>query len=197
MEKLFFFNNQNKSFVSYEDLIIKYLEEHGTATVDKLYEYISQTKNTGKTGKRYLREVITNRYKGSDIFKYDNPYVSLKKESQKNINNQQILEQYEGELKERKYLTRTRNQKIVEQVKQRDNYTCCACGFEYKKKIVQAHHIVPLSEKDEGNVVIDELITLCPTCHILAHELLKIDKIYQNKNILIKKLHSMRGNING
>lgn len=66
------------SMNSYEQLIISYLESHGRTTIDKLYEYISSIKSTGKTGKRYLREVVTSRYQGSDIFVYDNPYVWLK-----------------------------------------------------------------------------------------------------------------------
>lgn len=68
----------SSSMNSYEQLIISYLENHGKTTIDELYEYISSIKNTGKTGKRYLREVVTSRYQGSDIFEYDNPYVCLK-----------------------------------------------------------------------------------------------------------------------
>lgn len=68
----------SSSMNSYEQLIISYLEAHGKTTIDELFEYISSIKNTGKTGKRYLREVVTNRYQGSDIFEYDNPYVWLK-----------------------------------------------------------------------------------------------------------------------
>ena len=68
----------SSSMNSYEQLIISYLENHGKTTIDELYEYISSIKSTGKTGKRYLREVVTSRYQGSDIFEYDNPYVWLK-----------------------------------------------------------------------------------------------------------------------
>lgn len=71
-------NFSSLSVNSYEQLIISYLENHGKTTIDKLYEYISSIKSTGKTGKRYLREVVTSRYQGSDIFEYDNPYVWLK-----------------------------------------------------------------------------------------------------------------------
>lgn len=71
-------NFSSLSVNSYEQLIISYLENHGKTTIDELYEYISSIKSTGKTGKRYLREVVTSRYQGSDIFEYDNPYVWLK-----------------------------------------------------------------------------------------------------------------------
>lgn len=71
-------NFSSLSVNSYEQLIISYLEIHGKTTIDELFEYISSIKNTGKTGKRYLREVVTSRYQGSDIFEYDNPYVWLK-----------------------------------------------------------------------------------------------------------------------
>ena len=74
----------SSSMNSYEQLIISYLENHGKTTIDELYEYISSIKNTGKTGKRYLREVVTSRYQGSDIFEYDNPYVWVKNSNTEN-----------------------------------------------------------------------------------------------------------------
>ena len=191
---------------SYEQLIISYLEKNGKSTIDEVFKYISSKKHTGITGKRYLREVITSRYKGSDIFGYKNPYVWLKNESKisnKIVSNLKYeetnefnlynkkLERYEGELKERIFLSKSRNQQIINLVKQRDNYTCVVCEFFFDNKIVEAHHLVPMYEKEACIINTDELITLCPTCHALAHTLLKKDKSYYNKTKLIKKLREI------
>lgn len=103
-----------------------------------------------------------------------------------------LLEQYEGEIKERTYLSRSRNRQVVSVAKQRDNYTCIACKFSYENKIVEAHHLIPINEKDAGTITANELITLCPTCHSLAHVLLKNDSSYQNKEKLIAKLQEIQ-----
>lgn len=206
---------------SYESILIDYLREHGTSTIDELYNYVCEQKNTGKTGKRYLREVVTNRYKGSSIFQYDNPNVSLRPEYLNSLNKKKelfeglknnlneenkyieltkltnksdncILEIREGELTERKILSRKRNREVVKQVKIRDEYKCKSCNFYFYNKIVEAHHLTPLSEKAEDVVKIEDLITLCPNCHSITHYLLKEDAIlYSSKEFLIEKLHEI------
>lgn len=103
------------------------------------------------------------------------------------------VEFYEGQLKERNFLQRERNQEIVKLAKQRDDYTCRICKFTYNKKIVEAHHLIPISNiSDEHEVKIDDLITLCPTCHSLAHILLNEDEIYTDKYTLINKLKNIK-----
>ncbi len=100
---------------------------------------------------------------------------------------------YEGQIIERTILQRERNQEIVKLAKQRDNYTCQACGFSYYEKIVQAHHLVPLSnQNEEYEIKIEDLITLCPTCHSLAHILLNDNEIYTNNISLITELKKIR-----
>ena len=95
----------------------------------------------------------------------------------------------EGQIKERTILQRKRNQEIVKLAKQRDNYTCRVCGFSYQKKIVEAHHLIPISNKsNEYEIKIENLITLCPNCHSLAHHLLNENEIYVDKLSLIPKL---------
>ena len=78
----------------------------------------------------------------------------------------------EGELKERKVLSYSRNKVNVLDCKKRDNYTCQACSFFCEGKIVEAHHLEPLSMSKRKNVQVEDLITLCPTCHRLAHFLI-------------------------
>ena len=81
----------------------------------------------------------------------------------------------EGELKERKVLARTRNKAIANERKKYDKYSCKACNFHYQNKVVECHHLNPISMTKVGTVTIDCLVTLCPTCHSIAHQLLKTD----------------------
>ncbi len=88
-----------------------------------------------------------------------------------------------------------RNQKIVKEVKTRDNYTCQACNFYYDNKIVKAHHLKPLSMKKEEKLTTKkDLITLCPTCHRLAHMLIEngTDN-YEDSSKLITQLKTIHG----
>ncbi len=106
--------------------------------------------------------------------------------SKTNIQNSEL---YEGILKEITILQKTRNKEIVKNVKERDDYTCCACGFYFENKIVEAHHLIPIADKDEKYIVnAEDLITLCPTCHSLAHTLLNKDKKFTNRDILVSEL---------
>lgn len=78
-------------------------------------------------------------------------------------------EAIEGELVERKLLCYKRNTAVVKARKELDNYTCQKCGFWYEKKIVECHHIRPISMAGVSKVTLNDLITLCPTCHRLVH----------------------------
>jgi hypothetical protein len=84
---------------------------------------------------------------------------------------------------------RKRDSKIVAEVKKRDKYRCLACGFHYEKRIVHVHHLDPLAEQ-EGVIETKpkNLITLCPNCHALAHDLLGDSAEYKDAQILILKL---------
>lgn len=169
---------------SYEQLIISYLETHGKTTIDELFEYISSIKNTGKTGKRYLREVVTNRYQGSDIFEYDNPFVWLKY-------NDKVDCTIPEELNENIKYTEGTSKTIVVNAYERNakakkacieyygnDYKCQICGFkfadkygaEFKKKI-HVHHIKPISEigKEYKIDPKKDLLPVCPNCHMILH----------------------------
>lgn len=62
----------------------------------------------------------------------------------------------------------------------RDRYTCKACGFKVdakrfptlsetlRSRVVQAHHVRPVSNGPRRSAL-DALVTLCPTCHAVAH----------------------------
>ena len=74
----------------------------------------------------------------------------------------------------------------------RDNYTCRSCSFHYKKAIVQAHHLNPLRERETPRLTkLDDLVTLCPNCHYLAHHLLRRSDKYKQKDFLLGKLQAL------
>lgn len=61
----------------------------------------------------------------------------------------------------------------------RDNFTCVKCGFSNAEGIgLQAHHIVPQSQN--GKSVIENLETLCVSCHDEKHRVGKT-KFYKSR----------------
>lgn len=77
----------------------------------------------------------------------------------------------EGIPREFKGIMRSRNgRKYIELAKNRDSYSCKACGFKLSiegRDILQVHHLNPLREVVK--VELDDLACLCPTCHYIAH----------------------------
>jgi len=77
----------------------------------------------------------------------------------------------EGVLKEYTFNRGSRNRKVVNERLKKDGYTCQACTFRYEndgKYIIDCHHLTPISE---GITItnINSLVSLCPTCHRIAH----------------------------
>lgn len=55
--------------------------------------------------------------------------------------------------------------------KKRDNYICQACGFHLKvgkRYVIDCHHLHPVA-LGVRNTILDDLVSLCPTCHRIAH----------------------------
>jgi predicted HNH restriction endonuclease len=78
----------------------------------------------------------------------------------------------EGYEIDRSILTRARNASLASQRKDLDNYTCQACGFRLEINacfVVEVHHCDPLSVTGETDTTIEQLVSLCPTCHRIAH----------------------------
>ena len=81
-----------------------------------------------------------------------------------------------------------RNQGLVRERKELDDYTCQSCGFKLlidDKYVIECHHLNPLSEQGETETSLSDLVSLCPTCHRIAHlrnppytpnEILKLQK---------------------
>lgn len=80
---------------------------------------------------------------------------------------------YEGSQQTRTITVRQRNSNARKIVLERDNYTCQCCGLtpiDLFKNTLHVHHNNPLHKsKGTRKVTINELVTLCPTCHGYIH----------------------------
>lgn len=109
------------------------------------------------------------------------------------IREEELAEDIEGEKEEHTGYRIRRSGKLVLEAKKRDNFTCVACGFYYKKQIVQAHHLDPLSErKQPKKTKLEDLITLCPNCHYIAHYLLRQTSKYKKRAVLLRALQKFK-----
>lgn len=69
-------------------------------------------------------------------------------------------------------LASQRNQELVKERKQLDNYTCQTCGFHLEisgKYVIECHHLNPLADHGVTETSVSDVISLCPTCHRIAH----------------------------
>ncbi len=70
-----------------------------------------------------------------------------------------------------------RNPDLAREVKERDNYTCVVCEFnffetygEIGKNFAECHHLVPFSVLRGRRIsTIDEAVTVCANCHRMLH----------------------------
>lgn len=77
----------------------------------------------------------------------------------------------EGYRQDRVLATTERDRQLVERRKQKDNFTCQVCGLRLvvnEKYVVECHHLVPVS-LGVRETTMEDLISLCPTCHRVAH----------------------------
>jgi 5-methylcytosine-specific restriction endonuclease McrA len=84
------------------------------------------------------------------------------------------LQGIEGIIQEKFYLEKSRDPRLVEARKEKDDYTCQACSFRLMvspdKYIIDVHHLTPVGSLTEVKLTsIDDLICLCPNCHRIAH----------------------------
>lgn len=78
----------------------------------------------------------------------------------------------EGYDVDRHILAWGRNARLATRRKAMDGYTCQACRFKLLfegRYIIEVHHIDPPSATGEIVTTIDQLVSLCPTCHRIAH----------------------------
>lgn len=78
----------------------------------------------------------------------------------------------EGYQLDRIILARGRNANLAVMRKIRDQFTCQACNFKLQldnKFVIEVHHLQPLAATGETETSIEQLISLCPTCHRISH----------------------------
>lgn len=203
---------------TYRALINEYLILNNSATIEELYEYVQSFLQTNQSGKRYLREFIANKCIDTISFNYTTNTVTLKSSTKEFPLNEYfenlasnthfytysfklqkrtksgliaLPEARAGEILERKILTEKINRLTTDIAKLRDNYTCQACGFNFRKLIVEPHILNPLIESEDEKTDSSNLITLCPNCHMLAHILIQYDTKYTDKKLLIEKIKEL------
>ena len=78
----------------------------------------------------------------------------------------------EGHDQDRKIIAKSRNPKIAIQRKELDNYTCQACNLRLEingRFIIECHHLNPVSVAGITEISLNDLVSLCPTCHRVSH----------------------------
>jgi hypothetical protein len=79
------------------------------------------------------------------------------------------------------------NERLKEEIRSRDNYTCQNCGMADEEHIVvfgssvEVHHI----DYNKQNTLKNNLITLCKPCNVRANYNIKIWKEYYTKKMQI------------
>ncbi len=77
----------------------------------------------------------------------------------------------EGYKRDRQLYETTRNTTLAELRKEKDGYTCQACGFKLQVSghfVIECHHTDPISW-GVRETSLNDLVSLCPTCHRIAH----------------------------
>lgn len=105
------------------------------------------------------------------------------------VRNEEDAADLEGDKEEITGYRIRRSAKLVKATKERDSHTCRACGFHFEDQIVHVHHLDPLSEfKHPQETKLEDLLTLCPTCHYLAHYWLRKSPRYKRLETLLATL---------
>jgi hypothetical protein len=78
----------------------------------------------------------------------------------------------EGYARDATILIKARSTKLAARRKAMDEYTCQACFLQLKVNnsfVAEVHHTNPLGMTGETVTSLKHLVTLCPTCHTVAH----------------------------
>ncbi len=85
----------------------------------------------------------------------------------------------EGKLLLKKHIQKERSSTLIKKFKATlENYNCSVCGFNFEKKYgligenyIEAHHIKPIMDiKENEEVSIKDLISVCSNCHRMLHK---------------------------
>lgn len=79
-----------------------------------------------------------------------------------------------------------RDKNIIQKRKEKDNFTCQVCRYKMEidgKHIIECHHLNPIS-LGTRETSIDDLVSLCPTCHRIVHLRQPIYSLAEVKNLI-------------
>lgn len=106
----------------------------------------------------------------------------------------------EGKKKLRTHICRERNYKVIKEAKDRykknnGKLICQICNFDFEqiygeigKDFIEGHHIVPVSELNEGDKTkVEDIVLVCSNCHKMLHRKRPWLKPDQLKDILKNK----------
>ena len=77
----------------------------------------------------------------------------------------------EGYKQDQQLYLAERDRSLVMKRKERDEFTCQACSFRFSvsgKHVIECHHLYPIS-LGKRETRIEDLVSLCPNCHRIAH----------------------------
>lgn len=90
-----------------------------------------------------------------------------------------VYQSVENRKSVQRHLQRERRSHLATLRKQKDNYICQICRFDYAQKygslgedFAEAHHIIPLGKNEkQRNTSVEDLITVCADCHRMLHRM--------------------------
>lgn len=77
----------------------------------------------------------------------------------------------EGYKRDRVLYIADRDRDLANRRKEMDAYTCQACGFKLSvddRFVIECHHLDPIA-MGQRETTLNDLVSLCPTCHRIAH----------------------------
>lgn len=110
----------------------------------------------------------------------------------------------EGQAIVREITQYVRNPRLALECLRRDSHTCRVCGFSTARfatklagisRVVHVHHIDPLHRRGPGETRLEDLVTLCPTCHAVAHAIARETGAKRVDETLLKKYVTYRAPI--
>ena len=180
-----------------EDLIAVYNRLGGQAHYSSVYPLAEKFRKyrgaswTAKSKQTIQRTVESHarssgNFKGKEVFYSVNGHgkgvwalmpdflVSNINEVGETNDDSRYLQGQEGILREANYLRRSRDPRLVEERKKLDNYTCQVCDWRVQVSdgafVIDVHHLQPIGNLSEPVITtIEDLVSLCPSCHRVAH----------------------------
>lgn len=111
----------------------------------------------------------------------DDCNLSEEKSGEKQVNEKDkpdddITSAIEGFYRETTTRVKSRSRKLREQCLKLNGRVCAVCGFDPVKfygerfaNLIQVHHVNPMANSGERVTTVEDLVPLCPNCHIAIH----------------------------